>query len=153
MADKYIRKDFIEGMHEVFTTLFNDGSEYTDGIFLYLLSDKVTTNVYGERKSKTYQAPKLLVSNAHLSPTQGEETVEGIKDHATFKVTLKTLMDNDLGVTKEDLDTMRKAKIKFHDKFYTVDNISPTTYVEDTFLFYTFECTEDIGMTSIDVEE
>ncbi len=151
MADLSIRKDFVDGVQEIFTTLFTDG--VTDGINLYLMSNNTKTNVYGESKYKMYQQPKLLVSNARLTPTQGEQDVEGIKDKSTFVVPLKSLQENNLGVTSADLNTMRRGVIEFHGVYYTIDNIIPKAYVEDVFLMYQFVCTEDKNVTSLLVEE
>lgn len=151
MADLSIRKDFVDGVQEIFTTLFNDG--VSDGINLYLMSDKTKTNVYKESKFKKYKAPKLLVAQVRLTPTQGEQDVEGIKDQATFIVPLKSLQENDLGVTNADLDTMRKGVIEFHGVYYTIDNILPKAYIEDVFLMYHFVCTEDKHTTSVLVED
>lgn len=151
MADLSIRKDFVDGVNEIFTTLFNDG--ISDGINLYLLSDKTKTNVYGENKYKMYKAPKMLVAQARLTPTQGEQDVEVIKDKAVFIVPLKSLQERELGVTNADLDIMRKGVIEFHGVFYTIDNILPKAYIEDVFLMYHFVCTEDKYVTSVLVEE
>lgn len=151
MADTSIRKDFVDGVNEIFTTLFNEGVE--DGVELYLMSDKTSTNVYGESKYKLYQQPKMLVAKANLTPTQGDNDVEAIKDKAVFTVTLKSLQDNGLAVTNADLDIMRKGVMQFHDVFYTIDNILPKAYIEDVFLMYQFECTEDKHVTEVAVEE
>jgi len=149
--DLSIQKDFVDGVNEIFTTLFNDG--VTDGINLYLLSDKTKTNVYGEQKFKLYKQPKLLVAQARLTPTQGEQDVEGIKDKAVFVVPLKSLQENELGVTNADLDIMRKGVIEFHGVYYTVENILPKAYIADVFLMYHFVCTEDKHVTEVLVEE
>lgn len=151
MADLSMRKDFVDGVEEIFTTMFNDG--VTDGLNLYLLSEKTKTNVYGESKYKMYQAPKMLVTQARLTPTQGEQDVEVIKDKAVFVVPLKSLQKQELGVTNADLDIMRKGVIEFHGVFYTIDNILPKAYVTDVFLLYHFVCTEDKNVTSVLVEE
>lgn len=151
MADLSIRKDFVDGVQEIFTTLFNDGK--TDGINLYLMSDKTRANVYKESKYKVYQAPKLLSTQARLTPTQGEHDVESIKDKAVFVVPLKSLQDRGLGVTNADLDIMRKGVIEFHGVYYTIDNILPKAYIEDVFLMYHFVCTEDKYTTSILIED
>lgn len=150
MADLSIRKDFVDGVQEIFTTLFNDGK--TDGLYLYLLSAENKTNIYGEVKYKMYKQPKLLVTQARLTPTQGEEDVKGVKDRATFVVPLKSLQENGLNVTNDDLDKMRQGVIKFHDVFYTIDNILPKAYIEDVFLMYHFVCTEDKHTKHILVE-
>ena len=152
MADLSIRKDFVDGVQEIFTTLFNDG--VTDGLDLYLMSENTSSNnVYRENKYKMYKAPKRLVTQARLTPTQGEKDVEVIKDKAVFVVPLRSLQDNNLGVTNNDLDIMRKGMIKFHDVYYTIDNILPKAYIEDVFLMYYFVCTEDKYTTEILIEE
>lgn len=152
MADLSIRKDFVEGVQEIFTTLFNDG--VTDGLDLYLMSENTSSNnVYRENKYKMYKAPKRLVTQARLTPTQGEKDVEVIKDKAVFVVPLRSLQDNNLGVTNNDLDIMRKGVIEFHGVYYTIDNILPKAYIEDVFLMYHFVCTEDKYTTEILIEE
>ena len=151
MANERIKKDFVDGVHTIFTTLFSDG--VNDGINLYLMSESTKANVYGESKYKMYQAPKLLVAKAQLTPTQGEQDVEGVKDQATFVVPLKSLQENKLGVTNADLENMRKGVIEFHGVFYNIDNILPKTYIENVFLMYHFVCTEDKQVTSVLVEE
>lgn len=151
MADLSLRNDFVNGVQEIFTTMFNDGE--TDGLKLYLLSENVKKSVYGEQKYKMYQQPKMLVTQARLTPTQGESYIEGIKDKAVFVVPLKSLLDNELGVTNTDLDILRKGVVEFHGVFYTIDNILPKAYVADVFVLYHFVCTEDKHTTNILVEE
>lgn len=140
MADLTIRKDFVEGIYEVFTTLFNEGVE--DGIYLYRVKES-TPNVYGERKEKYFEAPILLVSTAKLDPTFGAQPIEDIKNTAEFKVPLKSLQLNNVELKNSDLDSLRDSIIEFQGVFYEVLNVKPTTYIEDVFLFYTFECKED----------
>ena len=126
MADLSIQKDFVDGIQDIFTTLFNDG--INDGLNLYLLSDNTKSNVYGENKYKIYQQPKRLVTQARLKPTQGEQDVEGIRDKPTFIVPLKSLQDNALSVTSEGLDKLRRSIVEFHGVYYTVDNVLPKTF-------------------------
>lgn len=147
MANESIKKAFVNGTQTIFTTLFNDGK--TDGVNLYLLGDGTKKNIYGENKYKIYQLPKLLVTQARLTPTIGEKDVEGVKDSAVFVVPVKSLQENGLGVTKADLDTMMRGVMEFHGVYYLIDNILPKAYVEDTFLFYHFVCTEDKNCTGI----
>lgn len=144
MAYLDIRQDFVDGVHEIFSTLFNNLAEEKDGCFLYLMSNQRDTNIYGERKYKSYQPAKRLVCKAVITPTYGEETFEEIKDQAEFTVPLKSLLMNGLSVTQEGLAEMRKGIIKFHDVYYFIDNILPKAFVEDVFLLYTFQCSEDI---------
>lgn len=144
MAKLDIRSDFVDGMYEVFSTLFNDGSEGTDGIFLYLMSENTKgLDPYSENKYKYYTAPKLLVAKAVLNPTQGELDVLGIKIDAEFTVPIKSLQDNGFQVTFDYInEKLLKGVIKFQNVYYQIDLINPKAYVEDVFLFYAFSCTE-----------
>ena len=100
-----------------------------------------------------YKKPKRLVTQARLTPTQGDKDVEGIRDKAVFIVPLKSLQDNDLGVTNDDLDVMRRGVIEFRGVLYTIENILPKAYIEDVFLMYHFICIEDKYADEILVEE
>lgn len=141
MAKLDIRKDFVDGMHEVFSTLFNEGKE--DGVYLYLMSEEThAKDPYGENKYKVYQEPKLLICKAVLNPLQGEQYVLGIDIDAEFTVPLKSLTDNGFEMTQAVIDEMQRGVMKFHDVYYKVDDIKPKSYVEDVFLFYAFNCTE-----------
>lgn len=157
MPNLDIQKDFIEGTQEIFTTLFNFGKENKDGsidgVSLYLLSDNVDTNVYGETKNKTYQKPKYLVVQVILVPTIGEQDVEYINEKATFVIPYKSLLDNKIDVSNKNLEVIRKGLIKYKDTFYLIDNILPKAYVEDVFLFYHFVCTEIKGKLMIKIED
>lgn len=143
MAFVDIRQEFVDGVQEIFTTLFNNGSE-ADGAYLYLLSEDRETSVYGEKKYKSYQPPKLLVCQAILRPSFGNPpAVTEIDCDAEFVVPLKSLQLNGLDVTEKALDEIRRGILKFHDVFYTIDNIIPKAFVEDVFLMYRFLCSED----------
>lgn len=147
MAFVDIRQEFIDGVQEIFTTLFNNLEEPEDGCFLYLLSKQRETNIYGEKKYKTYQIPKRLVCKVISSPTYGAEpTIEEIRDdQAEFVVPLQSLYNAGLQVSKEDIVEMRKGLLKFHGVYYTIDNIIPKAFVEDVFLMYRFLCTEEVN--------
>lgn len=151
MADLSIRNDFIEGVQEIFLSLFTDG--ISDGIYLYLLSDKSITNVYSESKYKVYKKPKLLVSKATITPIQGKQDVEYIKNHALFVVPLKSLIDNEVDITNNGLFNIRKGIIKFHEVFYTIKNVNPKAYVEDVFLLYEIVAEENLDMKNIKLDE
>lgn len=150
MADQSIRREFVEGVHEIFTTLFNNGSEGDDGVFFYALSEKTEENVYGENKYKTYKPPVLLVCKAVVNPQHGEQDVEEVKDTATFTVTYQSLVENGFDLTNAGLSVLRRGMMKFRDAYYKVDLINPRAYVEDVFLLYDFQCTQDPEVTDDD---
>lgn len=151
MADESIRKDFVEGVQEIFTTLFNGGVE--DGLDLYLLSTQTKKNVYGENKVKLYQKPIKLVTQAHINPVQGEQDTETVKADAEFVVPLKDLQDKGIDVSTKGLAVLRQGIIEFHGTFYLIDNVIPKAYVEDVFLMYTFVCTEELHVSEVALEE
>lgn len=149
MALVDIRQEFIDGVQEIFTTLFNNGYE-ADGVYLYLLNEDRETNVYGEKKFKSYNAPKLLVCQARINPTYATpQAVKEIECDAEFVVPLKSLQNNGLEVTDVALEEIRRGIMKFHGTYYTIDNIIPKAYVEDVFLMYRFLCTEDKHKTPL----
>ena len=150
MADLNIRKEFVDGMHEVFTALFNDGE--SEGIHLYLLSEN-NTSVYKENKYKKYKAPITLVAQADVNLLQGNKDVEEMKYHPTFIVPLKSLQNRDLSVDRHSLDNMKRGVIEFQGVFYRIIDIVPKAYIQDVFLFYHFVCLEDKQVTNILVEE
>lgn len=151
MADENIKKEFIDGINEVFSIMFTDGTN--DGIYLYPLHEPTELNVYKEVKYKKYSPPVLLVAKVQLTPTQGEEDVKTIEETATFTVPFKSLRDNGIDTSNKNLNVLRKGVVKYKDTFYEIDNIKPNTFVEDTFMTYIFECTEKLEMTSVSVVE
>lgn len=147
MAVTDIQRDFIEGVHEVYATMFTDG--VNDGVYFYPLYEPEKKSVYREVKYKQYLSPILLVAKVTLTPEHGEEDVKSIKERAEFKVTYKSLVDNEIDVSNKNLVNLRKGLIRYKDTFYEIDNISPTTFVEDVFLAYVFECTEEPTLTDV----
>lgn len=150
MADLSIRKDFVDGVHDIFTTLFNDGKN--DGIKLYLMSDKTKTNLYKESKFKRYKEPIMLVAHARIDSVQGKEFVEDIKHHASFVVPLKEFQDHNISVSRSNLNELRKGIIEFRDVFYSISDVLPRVYIEDVFLFYHFVCSEESSISSVLIE-
>ena len=146
-----IRNDFIEGINEVFTSLFNDGE--VEGLNLYKLSENTKPNIYGEEKYKHYQQPLRLVCQARLTPTQGEQDVEVIKDSAVFNVPYKSLKKRNLDLSNDGLDTLRQGVIEFNGVFYDIDNILPKAFVAGIFHIYEFQCTEKKYTKSINLGE
>lgn len=67
---------FVDGINEVYATLFTDGVE--DGINLYLLDPETSGGFYKESKVKRYKQPVLLVAKAQANmTTKRDEVVEG----------------------------------------------------------------------------
>lgn len=150
MAQLDIRKDFVDGVLEVYSTMFNEGK--TDGIDLYLLSKGNFNETYRENKYKVYKPPIRLIARAILNPTQENLDIDVIKDKATFKVPLKALQEKGVDVSHENLEVLRKGVIVFQGIYFKIENILPRTYVEDVFLMYDFICSEDKQMSEIVVE-
>ena len=148
MSDLDIRQDFIEGVEEVFTTLFNTGHD--DGILFYPLAED-GTNFYKENKAKEYLPPYNLVAKVELFPEEAQEIVEGKKETATFTVPVSSFLENDIPHSNRDLDEMRKGLIFFDDTYYEILLIRPRAFVEDIFLLYEFKCCEDLETKEVDI--
>lgn len=141
MSDSYsnIRNAFLDGMNEVFTTMF------TDKVKLFLLDTNLTyTNIYKESPQKVYSTPVSL--SAKVVPTfeQGENSVEGIQISAEITVPTKQLILNNIPrFTEEDLETLRKAKFEYKGCEYLIEKVAPRTLVADEWQFYVFSCRVD----------
>lgn len=149
MADENIKRDFIEGICEVYSIMFTDGKN--DGIYFYPLYEPKVQSVYKELKYRQYLSPLLLVAKVKLTPEQGDEVVKTVKEKAVFTVPYKSLVENLIDVSNKNLPNLRKGLIKYKDTFYDIDNVKPATFVEDTFLTYIFECTEDVVTKEVSV--
>ena len=141
MADLSIRNDFLDGVQEIFSTLFNDG--VNDGLDLYLLSDETKISIYGESKYRKYKAPIRLVCRVRLETHQGGNYIEVIKKEPQFIVPYRDMQLKGLDISSESINKMKQGIIKFRGVYYIIDEILPVDYIEDVYLFYHFICTED----------
>lgn len=146
MADLQIQKEFVEGINEIYTLLFNDG--VTDGVYFFPLYIGTETNIYGECKKKSYLDPILLACKPSVSPVIPENSMKEVRATATFTVPRLQLTKNGLGISNEELKELRKGVMYFHGVYYNIDNVSPTTYIQDAFLVYQFHCTEVLNNES-----
>ena len=144
MAIKEIQDAFVDGIHEVFTTLFNEG--VADGVYFYPFNPNCKSdNVYKERIGKQYLEPILLVAKVTIEVIDPTDTFRVVSHKGTFRVTYKSLRDNKIDVSLSNLKELEKGLIKYKDMVFEIENIEPTTYVEDVFLTYEFHCKEKIG--------
>ena len=126
MADKSIRQDFLDGIEEVFSTLFNEAKEPEDGIqFFSFLGG--SSNVYQESKFKRYAPPITLISSVSEVVQDGNTDVEAQKRHSIFKVPLKQLLSKgviETDMTNEQLDEFENTEIKGTTNDYLNDYVS-----------------------------
>lgn len=135
MAQKRLNEEFLEGIYEVYSTLM------TNQIFLKLLDeDSTDTNVYEETTQKKYLDPIQLVGKFSLSMEQGEQVVEGIQDYVTATIPTKSLLDNNVDITPENYDTLKKGAISYKGVDYNIVQVRPTVNIDDVFQFYVFYC-------------
>lgn len=147
MADTSIQRDFIDGVQEVFTTLFNEG--ISDGVEFYPFHNE-ESDIYGEVPYKEYLPPVYLVAKVELFPKEGNTDVEAQKEDATFTITYKSLAEvRGIDVSNKNLAELRKGYIKYKDTFYEINDIKPRAYVEDVFLLYEFHCVEDLEVDEL----
>lgn len=135
MAQKRLSEEFLEGIYEVYSTLM------TNQIFLKLLDeDSTDTNVYEETTQKKYLDPIQLVGKFSLSMEQGEQVVEGIQDYVTATIPTKSLLDNNVDITPENYETLKKGAISYKGVDYNIVQVRPTVNIDDVFQFYVFYC-------------
>lgn len=135
MAQKRLSEEFLEGIYEVYSTLM------TNQIFLKLLDeDSTDTNVYEETTQKKYLDPIQLVGKFSLSMEQGEQVVEGIQDYVTATIPTKSLLDNNVDITPENYETLKKGAINYKGVDYNIVQVRPIVNIDDVFQFYVFYC-------------
>ena len=135
MAQKRLSEEFLEGIYEVYSTLM------TNQIFLKLLDeDSTDTNVYEETTQKKYLDPIQLVGKFALSMEQGEQVVEGIQDYVTATIPTKSLLDNNVDITPENYETLKKGAISYKGVDYSIVQVRPIVNIDDVFQFYVFYC-------------
>ena len=135
MAQKRLSEEFLEGIYEVYSTLM------TNQIFLKLLDeDSTDINVYEETTQKKYLDPIQLVGKFSLSMEQGEQVVEGIQDYVTATIPTKSLLDNNVDITPENYETLKKGGISYKGVDYNIVQVRPIVNIDDVFQFYVFYC-------------
>lgn len=136
-----IRQLFIDGVHEVFYTLFADGED--DGVYYYPQIDGMSKNVYGEQDTKKYGAPSLLIArillneDGMLGPTVGSKSPEEVyRGSITFYIPYKCFLDRGIEIGVKDYLEFSKGIIQYKDSFFEIYKVSPTAFVEGIFLIY-----------------
>lgn len=144
MANKEIQEAFVDGIHEIFTTLFNEGE--SDGVYFYPFNPNCKSdNVYKELIGKQYLDPVLLVAKVNLEVEDPQEDFRVVTHRGKFRVTYKSLMENKVNVNLTNLKELEKGLMKYKDMVFDIQKIVPMTYVEDVFLTYEFHCKEKLG--------
>lgn len=135
LAQKRISEEFLDGIYEAYSLMM------TNQIFFKMLDEKSTIkNIYDETKTKKYLEPIQLVGKVVLSVEQGEQPIEGIQDFATVTIPTKSLLDNNIDITPQNYETLKKAVIEYKGVDYEVTEVKPTTNIDDVFQFYVFSC-------------
>lgn len=133
-----IRRDFEDGVDLIYHIMF------TDSIFLYLLNEEETKpNVYGEAIDKVYHDPIQLSGGVNLHVVVSPENSPAVEKDMVVRIATKQLKQNNIAfASEEDLDVLRKAKIRYKEAEYVVDFIRPKIFVADSWHSYDFECTK-----------
>lgn len=152
MANQRIREQFLNGVNTVFHTLFNYGIEGEDGVSLFRLF-KEELNVYGEQKFRKYKVPVTLISKVSETPNDGHEDIEAQKRVAVFSIPYKSLLDNGISMTKDEISDLRSAMFMFKDVYYSVKKIQGKAFVEDTYMIWEFTCVEEPSIRGLTVVE
>lgn len=139
MADLDIQNAFLDGIEEIFSTMF------TDRLQLSLLDEESTqVNIYDETPDKVYLSPIPLIGRIQTTFTQGENPVEKVQVGATITIPTKQLITKQIPhQTEKDLETLKKAKFSYDGVEYLVDKVVPKTLVADKWQMYDFICRVD----------
>lgn len=134
--DTSITQAFLEGMQEVFSTMF------TDQIFLKLMDlENTEVNIYGESADKVYREPVQLVGKIVLSNSQEDTPESEIRTSATIRIPTKEFIDKEISFySQEDLETLKKGLIVYREEEYEIQDVVPCTNITDTYMFYDFTC-------------
>ena len=152
MSDLSIRKDFVDGVYEIFSTIFNEAKTPDDGVQYFAFSGG-ESNIYNERKFKKYKAPIILVAKVQETVTEGSEDIKAQKRSAIFTVPVKSLTDNGIEeMNKSVIQDMKKGLIKYNDVLYKIDSIQGSAFVENVYLLWQFNCTEIFDPDSLQIE-
>lgn len=147
-ADLSIQNAFLDGMEEVYKTLF---TEEVDFSFLDETASK--TNVYDETPQKVYCEPIRLVGKVSTDFKQGEQFVEGIHIDCTITIPTKQLISAEIPrKSYADLERLRKGRFFYKGYNYLVKKVAPRTLVADEWHFYEFSCYVDT-MSSLSVSD
>ena len=139
VADLEIQNAFLDGIEEIFSIMF------TDRLQLSLLNeDDTLTNIYEETVDKVYYEPIQLIGRIKTTFTQGEDPVESVQNEAVITIPTKQFITKNIPhQTREDLETLRKAKFSYDGFEYLVDDVTPKTLVADKWQMYEFKCHVD----------
>ena len=133
-----IKDDFLDGMDEVFSTLFNNK------VKLYLMDDEQTVpdELYGETPDKVYKEPISLVARVVTSFTKEEIPEMDMKIDAVITVPTKQFIKNNLPrETWADLKTLARGYISYKEiEHYSIVKVQSKTLVDDEWQFYDFYC-------------
>lgn len=154
MSDVSIRQDFLDGVQEIFSTLFNEAKEPEDGIQFFAFRGG-SSSIYQESKFKTYAPPITLVSSVREAERDGNTNIEAQKRHSTFKVPLEELLLKgviEVDMTKDVVAELKKGLIKYKDVLYEIDLIQGRIFIENTYVLWEFQCTEIFDPDSIQIE-
>lgn len=145
-ADLNIQNAFLDGMEEVYKTLFTEEIE-----FAFLDEESTKTNIYGETSEKVYLEPIKLIGKATTNFEQGEQPVEGIHVDCVITIPTKQFITNEIPrSTFADFERLRKGKFFYKGYEYLVKKVEPRTLIADEWHFYTFYCEVETESSLVD---
>jgi hypothetical protein len=136
--DRSIQREFLDGMNEVFTSIFNNE------VMLYLMDEEntVVNKLYGETADKVYKEPIALAAKIVTKFKKDELPEMTVNIDAVITVPTKQLMINNVPRdTMQDLLTLTKGKISYKQVIvYMIELVRPKVLIDDEWQFYDFYC-------------
>lgn len=131
---------FVEGFHELYTTLFQE-------IQFYPHDPSNTPNIYGETKDKTFLDPVNVYAKVTYSP-RGPGREENEEEHdLIIKVNRKSFELAGIDLSYDGLEVLKRGMFKsFDGHYYLPVGFTPTGGVfQSTSISFEFECREVDG--------
>ena len=134
--DKEIQDAFLDGMNEVYATMFTDQLE-----FQALDMTNTHTNIYGESPAKVFLPTIKLVGNFLETVLDETQPVEENNVTTLIKIPTKQLIINNIGhLTEADFKNLERAQFTYRGRTFTVNRVVPTTLIADLWQVYEFHC-------------
>ena len=133
-----IQREFIEGINEVFTLLFNTGVMY------HLMDEDMTVpdDPYMETDKKYYKEPVDLAAKVETNFKKDELPEMTVSIDAIITVPTFQMIKYDLPRhTTEDLNTLKRGYFSYKQvEHYSIELVRPKTLVDDEWQIYEFFC-------------
>jgi hypothetical protein len=109
-----------------------------------IIEETPISNIYTESLDRVYGEPIYLTGKEEMTASDPITAAEKDRITAKFTFPYKTFLDNDIDVSLENLPVINRGRLEYLDKGYSIKTITPRTFITGIFLFYTFDCEQEV---------